>query len=264
MTTKVLIRGGGDLASAVIQKLYRSGYKVVVSELETPRMIRRTVSFSNAIYESSYVVEGIEAVWINSVDEIEITQEQGKIPVLTLPESEIYDFFKPDVFVDATLSKKKVHYKKSYAKVVIGLGPNIRAGVDAHTVIETSRGHDLGRLIFSGFAKENTHVPGDIGGYTHERVLRAPCAGHMRCEKKIGDFVRVGEVVMTVGGVPVMAKLDGVIRGLIHESVKITEGLKIGDIDPRGNVQHCFTISDKGRNLAGGVLEAILIGLNSR
>ncbi|GAU77099.1 selenium-dependent molybdenum cofactor biosynthesis protein YqeB [Fusibacter sp. 3D3] len=264
MPHRVLVRGGGDLASAVIQKLYRSGFEVVVSELETPKMVRRTVSFSNAIYENPYVVEEIEAVWIKSVDEIKTLLAQGKIPVMTTLESEMIDFFKPDVFVDATVSKKEVNYTKAYAQVVIGLGPNIEAGVHAHTVIETSRGHDLGRLIFSGWAKENTHIPGDIGGYTHERVLRAPCAGLMKCDKKIGDLVRAGEVIMTIAGKPVKAKLDGVLRGLIHESVKITEGLKIGDIDPRGNTHYCFTISDKGRNIAGGVLEAVLIGLKSR
>lgn len=264
MALKVLVRGGGDLSSAVIQKLYRSGFQVVVSELEKPKMVRRTVSFANAIYENPYVVEELEAVWIKSVDAIETTLAQGKIPVMTISESEIYDFFKPDVFVDATLSKKKVNYTKAYAQLVIGLGPNIEAGVEAHTVIETSRGHDLGRLIFKGLAKENTHIPGDIGGYTHERVLRAPCTGLMKCDKKIGDLVSVGDVIMTVEGKPVRAEIDGVLRGLIHESVKITEGLKVGDIDPRGHTHYCFTISDKGRNIAGGVLEAVLIGLKSK
>ena len=264
MAIKVLVRGGGDLASAVIQKLYRSGFQVVVSELETPKMVRRTVSYSNAIYENHYVVEEIEAVWIKSVDEIDTRIAQGKVPILTLDETEIYDYFKPDVFVDATVSKKAVDYTKAYAQLVIGLGPNIEAGVDAHVVIETSRGHDLGRLIFSGFAKENTHIPGDIGGYTHERVLRAPCAGIMKCDKKIGDLVSAGEVIMTIDDEPVKTEIDGVLRGLIHENVKITEGLKVGDIDPRGDTHYCFTISDKGRNLAGGVLEAILIGLKSK
>lgn len=263
MYEKVLVRGGGDLASAVIQKLYRSGFKVVVCELEKPKMVRRTVSFSNAIYEGKYFVEDIEAVYVRTLHEIEPVLNQGKIPVLTIEEINVHAFYKPDIFVDATLTKKKVNYTKDYASVVVGLGPNIEAGVNAHAVVETSRGHDLGRLIFNGMAKENTHIPGDIGGYTHERVLRAPCDGIMESDKKIGDLVSKGEVVLKVDGNAVKAQIDGVIRGLIHPSVKITQGLKVGDIDPRGNTHYCFTISDKGRNIAGGVLEAILIQLKN-
>lgn len=258
MVQRVLVRGGGDLASAVIQKVHRSGYQVVVCEIERPKVVRRTVSFANAIYEGQYVVEGIESVYLRSLEEIEGVLKVGKIPVLTLPEAEVKAYFKPHIFVDATLSKRPVDYQVGYADVVVGLGPSIEAGVNANVVIETSRGHDLGRLIFSGFAKENTHIPGDIGGYTHERVLHAPCSGVLATNCKIGDYVTAGDVVMTIGGTPLRAEISGVIRGLIHPTVSVTQGLKVGDIDPRGTASNCYSISDKGRNIAGGVLEAIL------
>lgn len=259
MKKRVLVRGGGDLSSAVIQKLYRCGFDVLVCELPSPKVVRRTVAYSNAVYEGSYTVEGIEAVLIAKVDEIEICLNKRQIPVSILPESELMAYFEPDIFVDTTLSKKKVNYDINYASTVIGIGPTIEAGVDAHVVIETCRGHDLGRLIFEGFAKENTHVPGSIEGFTHERVLRAPCDGVMKTSFRIGDFVEKGETVVTVGDMPVKAEISGVLRGLIHGSVTITKGLKVGDIDPRGNTHYCFTISDKGRNIAGGVLEAIYV-----
>lgn len=259
MKERVLVRGGGDLATAVIQKLYRSGFSVVVCELKNPKMVRRTVSFANAVYEGAYIVEEIEAVHLEDVHEIDDVLSKGKIPVVTADESEVYEHFKPKIFVDATLSKKKVNYYKDYADIVIGLGPNIEAGKDAHAVIETSRGHDLGRLILSGFAKENTHIPGEIGGYTHERVLHSPCDGTIKANRVIGDFVSKGDVVLTVDEVEVKSKINGVLRGLIHESVPARKGLKIADVDPRGIIHYCFTISDKGRNIAGGVLEAILM-----
>lgn len=259
MKVKVLIRSGGDLASAVIQKLFRVGFDVVVMERKCPSMVRRTVSFSNAVYEGTYTVEGIEAVWIKEVTQIDPIIRQGKIPIITDEEERVYAYFKPDVFIDATLSKQAVTYNLSYAKAVIGLGPEIVAGLNAHIVVETARGHDLGRLIFNGKAKANTHVPGDIGGFRRERVLYAPCEGALELFKDIGDFVKVGETVATVAGIPVKAEIKGILRGLIHPHVPMRKGLKIGDVDPRGDVAFCHTISDKGRAIAGGVLEAVLI-----
>lgn len=259
INNKVLVRSGGDLASAVVQKLYRCGFEVVISELNHPRMVRRTVSFSNAVYEETFEVEGISAKHVKDAKDILDCLDKKFIPVVTDSEENILKVFKPDIFIDATLSKKKVNYTKDFCAIVIGLGPEIVAGYEADIVIETSRGHDLGRLIQEGKAKPNTSIPGFIDGYGRERVLRAPCSGIIQTNKNIGDFVKKDETVMTVDGIPVKAQIDGIIRGLIHPSITVTKGLKLGDVDPRGASDYCYTISDKGRNIAGGVLEAIFI-----
>ena len=254
-----IIRGGGDLASAIIQKLHRSGFKVIISELKSPQMVRRTVSFSSAVYEKRYTVEGITAALASSTGEIEDVFARGEIPILTGMEKEIMKDIKPDIFIDATLSKKTPDYKKDYADIVIGLGPEIVAGIHADVVIETSRGHDLGRLIFSGKAKENSHIPGNIAGFTHERVIHSPVDGEITLMCEIGDIVEEGHVLAKVGKSEVKAKIPGMVRGLIHDSIHVTKGLKIADVDPRGKDANHLTISDKGRNIAGGVLEAVLI-----
>ncbi len=256
---KVYIRGGGDLATAVIQKLHRSGFDVLVRELENPRMVRRNVSISNAIYENEITVEDVTAKYAKNMDEVSECFEKRIIPVVTMDEKEIFESFNPDVFVDATLRKKEADYSKDSADIVIALGPSIVAGKDADVVIETNRGHDLGKLIFEGKAEENTHAPGNIQGFTVERVLRAPCAGKFEHVHKIGDLVKKGDVITRVDGQDVCTQIDGVVRGLIHPSVIAHKGLKVGDVDPRGNVEYVNTISEKGRNIAGGVLEAILM-----
>jgi xanthine dehydrogenase accessory factor len=259
---RVLVRSGGDLASAVIQKLHRAGFTLVVSELEKPMMVRRTVSFSNAVYEGEYTVEDIKSVHVTSREMMDQCIQDGHIPIITLPEQVIITWFRPEIFIDATLSKKKVIYQKDDFDMIIGLGPDIEAGVNADIVIETCRGHDLGRLIFSGFAIPNTSIPGFIDGFAKERVLRAPTDGVIDTDCSIGDYVTKGDAVMTVDSIPVYSQIDGVIRGLIHPSVRARKGLKVGDVDPRGSAAYCHSISDKGRNIAGGVLEAILILMN--
>jgi len=264
MEKRVLVRGGGDLASAVIQKLYRIGFKVVVSELRSPIVVRRTVSFCNAIFEGQYTVEGIKAVYLSNCDGIEKCHDNGEIPILSVKESEIKDHFKPDIFVDATLSKKEVDYMIGDYPIMIGMGPEIKAGKNVDVVIETCRGHNLGRLITEGYALPNTSVPGFIDGYAKERVLRAPCDGMVITSHQIGDLVKKGELVLEVDGQPVYASIDGIIRGLIHPSIKAKKGLKLGDIDPRGQLEYCFSISDKGRNIAGGVIEAIMMLIDKR
>jgi xanthine dehydrogenase accessory factor len=256
-STRVLIRSGGDLASAIVQKLYRVGYQVVISELDKPRMVRRTVSFSNAVYQGTFQVEGIEAVHLKKAEDLDMNSQV--IQVVTDTEEHIMSIFQPEIFIDATLSKKSVDYKKDYCPYVIGLGPEIEAGVDAHIVIETCRGHNLGRLIFNGYAKANTSIPGFIDGFAKERVLRAPCDGQVTTNKSIGDYVQKDEMILKVDGVEVCSQIDGIIRGLIHPDVEAKKGLKLGDVDPRGSKDYCYSISDKGRNIAGGVLEAILI-----
>lgn len=256
---KVVIRGGGDLATAVVQKLFRSGYDVVVCEVEAPTMIRRTVSLANAVYESRQVVEDIEAVWCSDYDQLSSLFMASKIPVVNFPDQDVIKYLKADVFIDATMSKKKVAYGLDYAPIVIGLGPEIIAGENAHVVVETARGHDLGRLIFDGKAEDNTHVPGTILEMTYERVVHAPCAGTLSTTHKIGDLVSKGDLLLKIDDCEVEAEITGVLRGLIHPLVPITKGLKIADIDPRNDQTYCMTISDKGRNIAGGVLEAIMI-----
>lgn len=259
---KVLVRSGGDLASAVIQKLHRTGFQVVVSELKKPKMVRRTVSYSNAVYEGFYEVEGIVAKHVEDLKEINSCHKKGIVPIVTLPENQIIEAFKPNIFVDATLSKQPVSYHKGKFPFMVGLGPDIEASVNVDIVIETCRGHDLGRLIFEGFAIANTSIPGFIDGYAKERVLRAPCDGEISCEKSIGEHVEIDEVILNVSGEPVKAQISGVIRGLIHPDVIVHKGLKVGDVDPRASSDYCYSISDKGRNIAGGVLEAIMIFLS--
>ncbi|HNZ63605.1 MAG TPA: selenium-dependent molybdenum cofactor biosynthesis protein YqeB [Bacillota bacterium] len=254
----VLIRGGGDLASAAVYKLKRSGMRVVVCEIARPTCVRRTVSFCNAIYEGDWEIQGITSRHIEHLSAIEPTLKAGFVPVLTIPDREVRDFLKPDVFIDATISKKTPDYDTSWAPLVIGLGPSIVAGVHAHVVIETQRGHDLGSLIYAGEASPNTGIPGDIAGYQMERVLRAPRNGLACHHFRIGDHVNAGDTVMTVGGAEVKAAISGVLRGLIAPGLTVSEGQKIGDIDPRDNDRYCWSISDKGRNIAGGVLEAIM------
>ncbi len=256
---KVLILSGGDLATAIIQKLHRSGYQVLVRDLDNPKMVRRNVSISNAIYETEYKVEDITSRFVNTLDEAQNCFDKGIVPVVTIDEHILISEFKPDVFIDATLRKKQPDYDKNIADIVIGLGPSIEAGKHADVVIETNRGHDLGRLIFEGMAEENTHEPGNIGGFTSERVLRAPCDGQLEHICHIGDIVKKGDIITHVNGDPVRTQIDGVVRGLIHPSIYATKGLKLGDVDPRGNVEYVNTISEKGRNIAGGVLESILI-----
>ncbi|MDD4187101.1 MAG: selenium-dependent molybdenum cofactor biosynthesis protein YqeB [Eubacteriales bacterium] len=258
MRYTVLVRGGGDLASAVIYKLHNIGYRVIVSDLEKPSCVRRTVSYCNAIYEGDWEIDGLRSRYIQSLDQIEPTLEKGIIPVLTIPDREVLEFLHPDVFIDATISKREPDYSPDWAPLVIGLGPNIEAGKHADVVIETKRGHYLGQLIYEGEAIANTGIPGNIQGVDKDRVLRAPKAGVALNLHEIGDLVDKGEVILKVDGEPVKAIISGVVRGLIAPGFHVKKGQKIGDIDPRGDVDYVRTISDKGRTIAGGVLEAIL------
>ncbi|MGI6156988.1 MAG: selenium-dependent molybdenum cofactor biosynthesis protein YqeB [Saccharofermentanales bacterium] len=258
MNLTVLMRGGGDLASAVIQKLYNTGCRVIVCDLEHPSCVRRTVAFCNAVYEGEWTIEGITARRVDTLDAIEPTLTEGIVPVTTLPDRDVRDAVKPDVFIDATISKRDPDYDRSWAPLVIGLGPAIEAGRHAHVVIETKRGHHLGRLIREGYATPNTGIPGTIIGFNKERVLRAPHAGTVTHIREIGDHVEQGDPILKVDETPVTAKIPGIVRGLIAAGYAAREGQKVGDVDPRNEEIACRTISDKGRNIAGGVLEAIV------
>jgi len=258
----VIVKGGGDLATAVIHKLFRTGFPVIITELEKPMMVRRTVSFANCIYEKEWTVEGVTAVLTNEEGIDQILQD-GKIPVVIDPSCNIRQKVKPSIIVDAILAKRNLGTRLNDAPIVIGLGPGFVAGEDVNAVIETNRGHDLGKIIFDGKAAPNTGVPGDIKGYTIQRVLRSPCEGIVKNEVEIGSMVKIGDVICTVNGVSVHTQINGVVRGLIKDGLNVSLNEKIGDIDPRGELKYCNIISDKGRNIAGGVLESILILLKS-
>jgi len=254
----VVVKGGGDLATGVTHRLFRAGMKIIITELEKPTVIRRTVSFAEAIFEGEFEVEGVTAKRASDVDGVFEIINELKIPIIVDPKTEIVRKVSPDVVVDATLAKKNIGTKITDAPLVIGLGPGFKAGLDVHAVVETKRGHNLGKVIFLGEAESNTGIPSDIAGYTLERVLRASCNGVFKSIKKIGDLVEKGEQVATVDNQPVASQISGVIRGLLHDDLTVTKGYKIGDVDPRKVREYCFTISDKARAIGGGVLEAIL------
>ncbi len=257
-SVRVLIRGGGDLATGVAWRLTRAGFRVCMTEVEYPTSIRREVSFSEAIYDGVKEVEGITAYRVTEVEEFDRIWKKNGIPVIVDPSGNTVDVLNPEVVVDAIMAKKNTGTSIDDALVVIALGPGFVAGKDVHAVIETNRGHNLGKVILNGSAERNTGIPGNIGGYTVERVLRSPKDGIFESDMRIGDFVKKGEIVGKVSRVDVISKIDGVLRGLIRPGIKVRKGMKVGDVDPRGVREYCFTISDKSRAVAGGVLEAVM------
>lgn len=254
----ILIRGAGEMASGVAWRLFQSHFKILLSEILQPLAVRRGVSFCEAVYEGRKKVEGVEAVLISSVEEVRKTWDSNRIPLMIDPTLNHCLILKPEVLVDAVLAKKNIGTRLDQAPLVIALGPGFKAGTDAHIVVETNRGHNLGRILTEGEAEPDTGIPGNIGGYASDRVLRAPTEGIIITCKKIGDPVAAGEPVAEVGGLPLQSKIKGVLRGLIREGTRVPAGLKVGDVDPRGNSAYCYTISEKARAIAGGVLESIL------
>jgi xanthine dehydrogenase accessory factor len=256
---KVLVRGGGDLASGVIYRLHRAGMQVLVIELPEPTVIRRAVAFASAVPEGAIEIEGVVGRRADSLEQALRILDQGEVPVMVDPDANTLRQWHPDVVVDAILAKRNVGNRINDAPAVIGLGPGFVAGVDVHVVVETKRGHYLGRVILEGSAAPDTGVPGEIMGYASERVLRAPRSGVFVGSRQIGEQVRAGEAVAEVDGEPVIASIDGVLRGLLADHRAVTEGMKVGDVDPRGIRDHCFTISDKALAIGGGVLEAVFL-----
>ena len=254
----VCIKGAGDLASGIALRLHHSKIDVVMTDLPVPLAVRRTVAFSEAIRLGSTAVEDVKAEKAENIDEVRDCLARGVIPVLEDPEAEIVKILKPEVVVDAILAKRNTGTSPDDAKLVIGVGPGFTAGRDCHAVIETKRGHTLGRVIKKGSAIPNTGVPGNVGGQTIRRLIKAPADGTFHPEKKIGDLVKEGDRVANVDGVPVYALTDGKIRGLLQDGVPVTKGLKSGDVDPRGASVDHMTVSDKALSIGGGVLEAIL------
>ena len=254
----ILIRGAGDIASGIAIRLHRSGFAVVMTDTARPTAIRRTVSFSGAIISGSQRVEDVTARLARTADETAGILGGGDIAVLVDEGCACLEALRPDAVVDAILAKRNLGTTMDMAPAVIGVGPGFTAGVDCHAVVETMRGHTLGRVYYEGSALPNTAVPGLIGGFAGERVLRAPADGVFRQLREIGELVESGETVGTVDGKPMRCTIGGVLRGILADGTPVTRGMKAGDVDPRGNVENCYTVSDKALAVGGGALEAVL------
>ena len=262
MNELIVVRGGGDLATGTIHRLWSAGFKVLILEAKHPAAIRRQVSLCEAVYEGKTTVEGLTAQLITDVSEMEAVWAAGNVPMLVDPEGKCLETVKPAVLVDAIIAKVNLGTNRAMAPATIALGPGFCAGQDVDVVIETSRGHKLGRVIKEGFAKPNTGIPGIIGGYGKERVMHSPAKGILRNIHAIGDIVEAGTDIAYIetesGNVMVKATITGIIRGLIRDGYPVTVGFKIADIDPRKEeLENCWLISDKARCIAGSVLEQV-------
>lgn len=254
-----IIRGGGDIATGTIYKLFQCGFPLLVLEIDNPSCIRRTISFCEAVFDEDVEVEGVHARRVNSLEEGYRCYCRGQVPVMVDGEAAIIRQASPAVVIDAILAKKNLGTRITDAPVVIGVGPGFCAGKDVHAVVETKRGHNLGRVIYEGEAAPNSGVPGVIAGYGKERVIHAPTSGILHIEKQIGEEVVKGDIIAWIGDVPVKATISGIIRGMLREGYPAGKGLKMADIDPRiAEKDNCHHISDKARCVAGGVLEAVL------
>ena len=258
----VVVRGGGDLGTGVAHRLVRSGFTVMVTELAQPLAVRRAVSFAEAVYSGQVTVEGLTARLADDAMLGLAFSAVGEVPVLVDLADDVVTRMRPAIVVDARLAKRNLGTQREDAQLVIGLGPGFTAGQDCHAVVETNRGHNLGRVYWEGNAEPDTGQPEPVLGKAGQRVLRAPAGGPFQGHKTIGDRVQPGEVLASVDGQPIVAPFAGVLRGLLHDSVPVTKGMKVGDLDPRGVREYCFLISDKARSIGGGVLEAALAGMD--
>ena len=265
----ILVKSGGDFVSGAIRRLHLAGARVVVTEIEAPLTCRRMVAFSEAVFRGKHTVEGVTGVKC-AENQIEEILAANKVPVLVDPDASILKRRKFDILIDGIMAKKNTGTSIDDAPVVVALGPGFTAGVDCHAVVETLAGHDMGRVIYEGGAAPNTGIPGPPEAYLPEysgggtvdfrdMVLRAPCAGAFKAKANIGDLVEKDDLLGEVAGEPVYAKLSGVVRGLLHDDVEATKGMKIGDVDASGEVGRAFTISEKSNAIAGGVLEACCV-----
>jgi xanthine dehydrogenase accessory factor len=258
LNLKVVIKGAGEMATGIACRLFMANLKqIVMTEIAKPLTVRRTVAFSEVIYEKEWMVEGVAAGLAASADEIVKIWKEGKIAVIIDPEWKIIEEMKPDVVIDAIMAKRNIGTKKNEAPLVIGAGPGFSAPQDVHAVVESNRGQNLGRVFYNGTAEPHTGIPGPVMGYTTERVLRTPHEGMVKHVKAIGDYVKKGETVMFVNDTPVQAPFDGLLRGLIRE-IHVETNEKIGDIDPKATKEYCYIITEKARAIGGGVLEAIM------
>lgn len=257
-TKLVYVRGGGDLATGTACRLYQAGFAVIIAEVPKPTVIRRTVALAQCVFDGTAEIEGVPGRLAKSAVEARQMAGRGIVAVLIDPRGETVRELRPPVVVDAIMAKRNTGTAKEWAPIVIGLGPGFTAGGDVHAVVETMRGHDLGRVYYQGSAYPDTGIPGEIGGYGLERLVRSPASGVFWPCCEIGQTVTKGEILGHVGTEPVVSGIPGVLRGLLNSDMEVSFGMKIGDVDPRGQRDSCFTISDKARAIAGGVLEAIL------
>ena len=254
---KILIRGAGDLATGIASRLYGAGHQILMTEIREPLTVRRTVAFSRAVCEGRAQVEDMTAVLAADRKAAEQILADGDIAVMVDEEASCRSWYEPDVLIDAILAKRNLGTRITDAPFVVGVGPGFTAGEDCNCVVETKRGHTLGNVIRRGSAIPNTGVPGNVGGYTIERLIRAAADGELEPKVGIGDFVEQGQIVAVTGGVPVCAQMSGIVRGMLQSGIRVQKDLKIGDIDARAEKAHCYTISDKARAIGGGVLEAV-------
>ncbi|MFC1959409.1 selenium-dependent molybdenum cofactor biosynthesis protein YqeB [Chloroflexota bacterium] len=254
----IVVRGGGDLASGVVYRLVQAGFSVVILELETPLFVRRAVSFGDAVYSGTTTIDGITACLAAQSTAIHELLAQNIVPVRVDPDGLALQSLQPLVVIDARMAKRPLDTQLIDAPLVVALGPSFEAGVHCHAVVETNRGHSLGRVYWTGQAQADTGLPGSVQGFTEQRILRAPTAGYVKAYKQVGETVAANDVIAEVDGLPVSVSFTGVLRGLVHPDAYMAQGAKIGDVDPRATCEHCFTISDKSLAVGGGVLEAVL------
>lgn len=257
-TPQILIRGGGDLATGVAIRLHRCGFPVLITEVKQPRAVRRSVAFAQAVYSGEITVEGVTARLVDGPEDASMLYGKGEIPVMIDPLAESLPILQPKAIVDGRMRKEAPETGKEAAAIVIGLGPGFIAGLDCHAVVETNRGHDMGRVIWEGSAQDDTGVPEAVAGYDVDRVLRSPLKGDFQGVLEIGDLVEQGQVVARVADQDIRATFPGVLRGLLHSGLAVDKGEKVGDLDPRGDVRYCQRVSDKSLAVGGGVLEVLL------
>lgn len=259
-----MVRGGGDLGSGVALRLWRVGFRVVILEVPSPVAVRRTVCFAEAVYSGAARVEEATGALVTSPPDALRCLRRRTVAVVVDPRAQCLNTLQPAGLVDAIMAKRNTGTSRDMARCVVGLGPGFGAGEDVHAVIETNRGPDLGRVIWSGQAEPDTGEPGAMQGRTVSRVLRAPVDGALTVVRQIGDIVEEGETVASVAGVPIAAPFHGLVRGLAREGLRVSASMKIGDLDPRLDPSLCFRVSDKALAVAGGVLEAVLMLLGDR
>jgi xanthine dehydrogenase accessory factor len=254
---RVLIRGGGEMASGIAHRLRQCHMQVLITEVAEPTAVRRRVAFAEAVYRGCHTIEGVTSVRVASLAEILAELRCGTIPLLIDPEAKIRHQVYPSVIVDATMAKTGGDTRLTDASLVIGIGPGFTVGENVHAVVESNRGYHLGRVIWQGSAEPDTGVPAAVAGHTDARVLRAPRSGRFHALRAIGDRVQAGELVGEVDGTPVHCAIAGMVRGMLQDGIPIGAGIKVGDVDPRWETEYCDTISDKARAIGGGVVEAI-------